>query len=190
MKTPIILASASPRRKELLKKIISNFEVIESGVDESKIKAATPREFPWQAAILKAQAVAKNHPDSIVIGADTIVLLGDKILGKPKNKQEAITMLKSLMGKTHQVITGIAVVFPGGRVVSDVAITKVKMKKVPDSEILAYVRTGGPLDKAGGYGIQEIEAMFIDKIDGDYDNVVGLPLKPLQKILKGSNKFI
>ena len=184
----IILASASPRRKELLKQIVGSFRVVESGIDEALIKAASPRLFARKAAIMKAQAVAEKHKDSIVIGADTIVVLGKTILGKPKNKRAAIAMLKSLAGKTHQVITGIAVVFPGGRVASDVAVTRVKMKKVSDQEILDYVETGRPLDKAGGYGIQEIEAIFIDKIDGDYDNVVGLPLRQLQKLLAGQNQ--
>ena len=188
MKHKIILASASPRRKELLKKIIPSFRVVTSGVDEESIKAASPIVFARKAAISKAAAVAVKHKDSIVIGADTIVVLGRKILGKPKDRSDAIAMLKSLAGKTHKVITGIAVIFPGSKIVSATAITKVKMKKVSDKEILDYVNSDRPLDKAGAYGIQEIEEIFIDKIEGDYDNVVGLPVRQLQAILSRGKK--
>jgi septum formation protein len=125
-----------------------------------------------------------------VIGADTIVVLGKKILGKPKNNQEALAMLKSLAGKWHRVITGIAVAFPDGKIISDIDITRVKMKKVSDKEMLDYVNSGRPLDKAGAYGIQEIEEIFIDKIDGDYDNVVGLPVYKLKKILSRRIKYL
>ena len=154
MKYKIILASASPRRQELLKKIVPRFRVIESGVDEASISAASPVAFARKAAISKAQAVAAKHKEAIVIGADTIVLLGRKVLGKPKNRPEAIAMLKSLAGKTHRVITGIAVIFPGSKIASATTVTRVKMNKVSDQEILAYVRSGRPLDKAGAYGIQ------------------------------------
>jgi septum formation protein len=183
MKYKIILASVSPRRRELLKKIIPAFRVTNSGVDESSIRAASPAAFVRKAAIAKARAVAAKNKGSIVIGADTIVLLGKKILGKPKDRKDAIAMLKSLAGKTHKVITGIAVIFHGSKTVSGTAVTKVKMKKVSDREIMDYVNSGRPLDKAGAYGIQEIEEIFIDKIEGDYNNVVGLPVGQLQKIL-------
>jgi len=183
MKHKIILASASPRRKELLNKIVAHFRVITSGVDEARISAASPVSFARKAAICKAKAVAAKYKSSIVIGADTIVLLGKKIIGKPKNPKDAIAMLKSLAGKTHKVITGIAVIFPGLKIVSRVAVTRVKMNKISDQEILDYVKSGRPLDKAGAYGIQEIEEIFINKIEGDYDNVVGLPVRQLQKIL-------
>jgi len=188
MKPKIILASASPRRKELLKKIVARFRVINSGVDEARISAASPAIFARKAAICKAKAVAAKYKRSIVIGADTIILLGRKILGKPKSRKDAIAMLKSLAGKTHKVITGIAVIFPGPKIVSSVAVTRVKMNKVSDQEILDYVNSGRPLDKAGAYGIQEIEEIFIDKIEGDYDNVVGLPVRQLQKILSRGGK--
>jgi septum formation protein len=183
MPAKFILASASPRRKELLKKIIRSFLVIDSGVDESGIKASSPLLFAKKAAVLKAKAVAAKYKKAIVIGADTIVVLGKTILGKPIDSQEAIVMLKSLAGRWHKVITGIAVIFPGGKIVSDIATTRVKMKSVSEAEIFDYVSSGRPLDKAGAYGIQEIEEIFIDKIDGDYDNVVGLPVYKLKKIL-------
>jgi septum formation protein len=131
-----------------------------------------------------------------VIGADTIVLLGRKILGKPKDMEEAVAMLKSLSGKSQKVITGIAVIFPGKKIASDVEITKVKMKKVSLKDIKDYVSSARPLDKAGAYGIQELDEVFIESIEGDYDNVVGLPVYKLKKILvklihtAGSPNFI
>lgn len=179
----MILASGSPRRKELLKKIVKKFKIITSGVDEAKIKALSPISLAKKSALLKAKAVASKHKNSIVIGADTIVVLGKKILGKPKNSQEALKMLKSLSGTTHKVITGLTVIAPGQKIITRAVVTKIKMKKVPFKYINEYVRSGNPLDKAGGYGIQEIEELFIKEIDGDYDNVVGLPVLCLKQIL-------
>lgn len=183
MQYNIILASKSPRRKELLGKIVKSFQIVDSGVDEARIRAKSPLLFAKKAAATKAKAVAEKHKDAIVIGADTIVVLGNKILGKPKDKKDALAMLKSLSGTTHKVITGIAVIFPGEKVISTYALTRVTMKKISPQAIADYVDSGRPLDKAGAYGIQEIEDPFIEKIEGDYDNVVGLPVKQLEKIL-------
>jgi len=184
-----ILASASPRRQTLLRRLIKSFRVIPSRVDERRIKAKTPATFAVKAALAKALDVAQKHPRAIVIGADTIVVLGKKIMGKPKNKKAAIVMLTSLAGKTHQVITGLAVVDGRrGRIRAAFAVTKVKMKKAGKKAIADYVATGRPLDKAGAYGIQEIEKIFIDRIDGDYDNVVGLPVAALKILLKECQK--
>jgi len=184
LKKTIILASASPRREILLKQLIPRFKVISSRVDESKLRAKTPAAFAVKAALAKANDVAGQNPNSIVIGADTIVVLGKKILGKPKDKKHALTMLKSLIGRTHQVITGLAVVdSKTGAAVTDFVVTKVKMKKVSPAVIKDYVDSGRPLDKAGAYGIQEIEEVFIDRIEGDYDNVVGLPVEKLKQLL-------
>ncbi|MFH1347925.1 MAG: Maf family protein [Candidatus Margulisiibacteriota bacterium] len=180
----IILASASPRRKKLLKKIVKNFKVSPSRIKESDISAATPEAFAVKAALAKAEDVALKHRNAIIIGADTIVVLGKKILGKPKSKKDAIAMLKSLIGRTHKVITGIAVVDSETfEKHADFEVTKVKMRKVSDKEILDYVKTGKPLDKAGSYGIQEIEEVFIEKIEGDYENVVGLPVAKVKQLL-------
>ncbi|MFA5840367.1 MAG: Maf family protein [Candidatus Margulisiibacteriota bacterium] len=180
----IILASQSPRRKELLCKIVRRFSVVPSTVNESLIKAKTPEAFAVKAALAKALDVAKKHKNSLVIGADTIVVLGKKILGKPKDKKHAIAMLQSLSGRVHKVITGIAVVDGlNGRVRTDLTETRVKMKRISTTAILAYVESGRPLDKAGSYGIQEIEEQFVASIDGDYDNVVGLPVKDLKRLL-------
>lgn len=184
-KQQIILASASPRRKKLLKKIIKNLKVVAGKVKESRIKAKTPIGFALKAALAKATDVAKKQKNSLVIGADTIVVLDNKILGKPKTKKEAVAMLKKLRGKTHQVITGIAVVdSETNSKATDYDITQVKMKKVPDQNILDYVKSGKPMDKAGAYGIQEIEKTFGITIKGNYDNVVGLPVGKLKSLIQ------
>lgn len=181
----IILASASPRRIKLLKKIVNKFKVVPSLVQESEISAKTPEAFALKAAIAKAEDVALKVRSAIVIGADTIVVLGKKILGKPKSKKEAIAMLKSLAGRTHKVITGIAVVDSETfEKYADYEVTKVKMKKAKEKEIMEYVESGKPMDKAGSYGIQEIEEIFIERIKGDYNNVVGLPVRKLKKLLQ------
>lgn len=182
----VILASASPRRAELLKNILQNLEVEPSRVDESTIRAKTPAQFAVKAAEAKAKDVAARHKNAVIIGADTIVVLGQQVLGKPKDKKDAIRILKALSGKTHRVITGLAVIdTETGKLLSHTETTKVKMKKLPLKEINDYVKTGSPLDKAGAYGIQEIEAMFVERIEGDYDNVVGLPVGALLKLLRG-----
>lgn len=179
-----ILASASPRRKELLKQIIKKFDIVPSGIDEKKIKARTPQETAVKTALAKALDVALKYDNSIVIGADTVVLLGGKVLGKPKSKKDAIKMLKELSGTTHKVITGLAIVDSKGfKVVTAHKTTKVIMRKVSDDMIAEYVESGSPMDKAGGYGIQEIEDKFIKRINGDFNNVVGLPVKLLSKLL-------
>jgi len=184
MKKKIVLASKSPRRKQLLRKLFKSFKVSPSLLDESRITAKSPEAFALKAAIAKAEDVALRHKNSTVIGADTIVVLGRKILGKPKSKKEALTTLKKLAGKTHKVITGIAVIDSDTfKAHAGYEVTKVKMKKVSGKEIDDYVRSGRPLDKAGSYGIQEIEEIFIDRIEGDYENVVGLPLKKLKTLL-------
>lgn len=184
MSKRLVLASASPRRAELLKKLRPDFEIAPSAVDESRIRADTPEDFAVRAALAKAEEVARSIPDAVVIGADTIVVLGDRVLGKPKDDQEAIQMLEALSGKTHRVITGLAVIDPEkDQARTAYETTAVKMKKVADKEIIDYVKSGKPMDKAGSYGIQEIERAFIEKIEGDYDNVVGLPLGKLKELL-------
>ena len=181
----IILASASPRRRQLLRRLIKHFRIIPSRLDERKITAANPPRLAVKTAYAKCAELAARYPKAIVIGADTIVVLGQIILGKPGSKKEAISMLTRLSGRTHRVITGLAVYDPNQKKISTTReITYVKMKKVGKTEILTYVKSGRPMDKAGGYGIQEIEEIFIERIKGDYDNVVGLPLLTLQKLLQ------
>ncbi|MBN3033203.1 MAG: septum formation protein Maf [Candidatus Saganbacteria bacterium] len=181
----VVLASASPRRAELLKNILANVEIVPSRIDEAGIRARTPEAFAVKAAAAKAREIGKKKKNAVVIGADTVVVLGRKILGKPKDAPDAVKILKSLSGKTHRVITGLAVLdTKSGKLLTHHETTKVKMKKLPIEDIIGYVMTGSPLDKAGAYGIQEIEAMFVERIDGDFDNVVGLPAAALLKLLR------
>lgn len=185
-RTLFVLASKSPRRKELLNKIGINAQVIPSNVDEDAYKTLEADKMVMQLSFVKAADVARSfRKNTLVIGADTCVCLNGKIYGKPESKEDAKSMLKELSGKTHQVYTGYCVIdCSSGKSVSRCAVTDVTFKELTDKEIDDYVATGEPLDKAGAYGIQEKGAMFVEKIDGDYSNVVGLPLCPLYKLFK------
>jgi 23S rRNA (uracil1939-C5)-methyltransferase len=180
----IILASGSPRRKELLKKITSSFTVVSSNVDENVLPKNSPKKFSQNAANLKCRAVSDKFPDALVIGADTIVVLKDKILGKPANHQQAYEMLKLLSGKTHQVITAVSLMKRDeNKIESGVEVTKVTFKKLNDELIDQYLSKGTFFDKAGSYAIQDVGEKFVKEVDGDYHNVVGLPLKLLAKLM-------
>ncbi|MBK9246824.1 MAG: septum formation inhibitor Maf [Ignavibacteria bacterium] len=186
---PLILASTSPRRKHLLEQIGLQFSVQPSDVDESLITTdgAEPVEFVTRLALLKAQDVASRiHNQSIVIGADTIVVLNGQILGKPLDAHDAIRMLQSLSGNTHTVYTGIALIDSlTYRKVTAVQQTKVTFRLLNDSEIKDYVATGSPLDKAGSYGIQDdFGAVFVSHIEGCYYTIVGLPLELFYRTLQ------
>lgn len=174
----IILASASPRRKELLDQVGLKFQVIPPETEETIENIVDPAELVCTLSRNKAMDIAKcSSPDSLVIGADTIVVLKERILGKPKNTEEAFTMLNSLQGEWHEVFTGVTVVDAGSnRAISDYEKTKVKMRPLSEDLIKAYIKTGEPMDKAGAYGIQKKGALLIEKIEGCYFNVVGLPL--------------
>ncbi len=176
----IILASASPRRRELLGKIVKDFKVIVSGEEEITTKTS-PSDICLELATQKAQAVAKNHFDSIVIGADTIVVLNDKLLGKPKSVLDNINYLKSLSNTSHFVLTGYAIIYKG-KLYGGVEKTEVKFRKLSEKEIISYCQGGNGLDKAGGYGIQDGD--FVSEIIGDYDNVVGFPTRSIEQLLK------
>lgn len=176
----IILASASPRRRELLGKIVKDFKVIVSGEEEIATKT-NPSEICVELATQKAKAVAKNHFDCIVIGADTIVVLNNKILGKPCSVEDNINYLKALSNTSHCVLTGYAVIYKG-EIYSGVEKTEVKFRKLAQEEIQAYCQNGNGLDKAGGYGIQDGD--FVASIIGDYDNVVGFPTQTINNVLK------
>ncbi len=178
-----ILASASPRRKEYLKLIFNKFEIIPSDVDETLPKGISGTNAPEYLAKLKAQNIAEKYPECLVIGADTCVIYKNKIFGKPKSPEEAFSMLKTLSGKTHKVITGCALV-KGEKLKSFSVTTKVKFFPLSDEEIKAYTATSEPYDKAGGYGIQSFGGLFVEKIKGDYFNVVGLPVPRLKKELE------
>ena len=176
----MILASESPRRSALLKQIGLEFEVVPSGVDEGGIRGETPEEKALNAATAKALQVARRMREGIVIGADTLVVLEGEVMGKPSSPREAVEMLFKLSGKTHQVVTGVALVEARTmRVDSWVERTLVTFRELTRREILEYVESGIPLDKAGAYGIQDRAAAFVKRIEGCFYNVVGLPLASL-----------
>ncbi len=181
----VILASQSPRRKELLAKLIPDFEVIPSEEPDTNT-ATTPQAYVKEMAFHKAMGVHVTNRDALIIGCDTVVDLDGKILGKPKSRDEAIEMLQSLSGKTHYVHTGVFIIY-GIQMYTFCESTAVTFRKLTEGEILQYVDSGAAMDKAGAYGIQECN--FVESYDGSYDNVVGFPterIKPiLDKLYKG-----
>jgi len=192
VKPKIILASASPRRSGLLQQIGLEFEVIPANIKEDININISHEELVKKLAEEKAENVAKRLKEGIVIGADTIFVLGKERIGKPKNKKDAIRVLKRMSGKMQEVYSGVAIInAKTGKKVVDSEITKIKVRKLSDEEIEHYVNTGEPLDKAGAIAIQGLGAIFVSKIDGCSSNVVGLPLYNLYKNLKkfGVNLF-
>lgn len=189
----IILASASPRRRELLSQIGLEFEIVISHKEES-YESTRPEEIVKELALMKAENVASELrekgglEDTVVIGADTIVALDQQILGKPKDEEDAYQMLTSLQGRSHQVFTGAAILDfdqTGNCQVSSHAVeTRVYVHEMDRQEILSYIESKEPMDKAGAYGIQGKFAAYIDKIEGDYYNVVGLPVSYIYQQLK------
>lgn len=178
----IILASGSPRRKEILENAGYDFEIVTADADESLKSGISPDEAVKYLAELKGDAVRKVA-DGVIISADTVVAFENEILGKPKNEDDAFRMLKLLSGKTHSVYTGVCVQNGEKKAVFSEK-TAVKFYELSDEEIIAYVKTGEPMDKAGAYGIQGKGAVLVEKIEGDYLNVVGLPLARLSRVLK------
>lgn len=176
----IILASASPRRKELMELAGYDFEVICADIVEVVPEEAMPQEVVMSLALQKAQAVAAEHKEAVVIGSDTVVALDGKILGKPHSEQEACEMLRSLSGRTHKVFTGVAIVC-GGKVKNFFDETDVEFYSLGDDEIKKYVATGEPTDKAGAYGIQGKGSVLVKRINGDFFNVMGLPIAKLYR---------
>lgn len=172
----VILASASPRRRELLKKVVPEFSIEVADIDED-IGFSSPFELVSRLSLLKALAVAKFHEDNVVIGADTTVVLGGKVLNKPQTHDEAVEMLQKLSGKTHSVLTGVSFVRQN-KSTTFVSESLVTFRKLGDGEILFYVNSGSPFDKAGGYGIQDSD--FAVEVKGDIDNVIGLPAEMLK----------
>ena len=179
----VILASASPRRLALLQQVGIEATVCPADFDEVSGSAVQAEDVVLANAVGKCQAVVKIKGDSLpVIAADTVVVAEGVILGKPQDAEDAVVMLKQLSGKTHKVLTGIAVSY-AGEMLAEVCETKVVFRDLTDEEIKNYVATGEPLDKAGAYGIQGKGAVLVEKIDGCYNNVVGLPLTRMQLIL-------
>ncbi len=184
----LILASASPRRRALLEQVGAVFTWERSDVPEETDRRLSAEEQAIQLALRKARAVAEKHTAGVVLGADTVVLSQGSILGKPAQDAEAAQMLRRLSGKWHVVITGIALVDAAGEREPWLAAekTRVKFRKLSDADIAAYVATGESKDKAGAYGIQGYGALLVEKIEGCYFNVVGLPL---QKVAEGLRKW-
>lgn len=197
---PVILASGSPRRKDLLSHLIETFEVVVPDVDEDDAESLDPRELAEGLALAKAQAVFHHRPEALVIGGDTVVAVPKDICGlsekdwgpghlfdllaKPADEDEARAMLRRLSGRTHLVVTGFALLWPGGSAAGADA-SYVAFRDLSDEEIAAYVATGEPMDKAGAYGIQGYARDFVSRIEGSVSNVTGLPLEKLEQALLG-----
>lgn len=179
----IVLASQSPRRAELLGRLGLEFEVEPPDIDESYVDHEMPAAHAERLAREKAVTVARRQPDALVIGSDTIVVLGDDVLGKPRDAAEALTMLLRLEGRDHQVFTGIAVAH-GDRIESALEQVRVRFRSLRRAECEAYVATGEPLDKAGAYGIQGFGSALVECIEGDYFAVMGLPVVRTLALLK------
>lgn len=179
----MILASASPRRKEILENFGFSFKTIVKNIDETSDKTRAEEKI-LEIAEKKARAAAIDFPDENVIGADTVVVVDGKILGKPKDKKEAFSMLKSLSGRSHEVITAFSFININKNIsYSDYEITKVYFKNLTDDEINWYINTKEPMDKAGAYGIQGKGAFFVEKIEGDFFSVMGFPLGKFVRFL-------
>ncbi len=181
IKTHIILASASPRRRELIAHICDSFEIRPSDADESGVDEMSPADAVKELSRRKALSVAATC-NELVLAADTMVALEGKLLGKPADEKEAYEMLAALSGKAHEVYTGVTLA-RAGRCITDCECTVVYFRRLSEEEIWEYIATDSPMDKAGAYGIQEVGS-FVRKIDGDYFNVIGLPLCKTYEMIK------
>jgi len=179
----LILASASPRRADLLAAAGFDFDVVAVEVDERVRPGEAPEDYVCRLALAKAREVACRNPGTVVLGADTAVVAGDRILGKPADAGEATEMLNTLSGRTHDVLTGVAVCCDG-REARDVARSRVRFLQLSPAEIAWYVASAEPYDKAGGYAVQGLASRFVDSIDGSYSNVVGLPVSMVYCFLR------
>ena len=180
---PVILASKSPRRRELLSKICKDFDIVTIEVDESLPTGVLPRDGVEILAIRKGEAIANGAGDSLVISSDTLVERDNVPLGKPISREDAFNMLRSLSGRAHNVHTGVAIHYRGRRY-SGVASSRVYFKDLSDSEIWQYIDTGEPMDKAGAYGIQGEGGKFVVKYDGDFDTIMGLSLRLSNELIE------
>ena len=179
----LILASASPRRQELLKLIGLPFVVRVADIDETMDLTRPAYDEVARVSRLKALAVERENPEDVVIAADTIVVCEGKVLGKPRNEEDAFRILSLLSGRDHEVMTGMTVL-RGDEIVTHTEVTKIHFRQLHPDEIRAYIATGEPMDKAGAYGIQGGAALFADQMEGDYYNVMGLPVCRLAMILR------
>lgn len=176
----IVLASSSPRRKEILSKLRLPFTVAVSDYEEDMTLPMPPVELAKYLSAGKARAVAKNHPEAIIIAADTFIVYDNHILGKPKTEERAREMLRMLSGQENDILTGVTILDSSdNHEYSFSEITRIFMKEIPEDTINAYIKTGEPLDKAGAYALQELGAILVDRIEGDFFNAMGLPLARL-----------
>ena len=190
MRDPLILASASPRRQELLRDAGIEIEVHPAHVNEDQRPGEAPQDYALRLAQEKAQAIARRFPNRFVLGADTIVVIDGEVLGKPNDAADAARMLRRLSGREHAVTTAVSLVLPDSRTqpqsLTKTMTTKVFFRMLSEDEIQRYVATGEPMDKAGAYAIQGGAAQFADRIEGDYSNVVGLPIPLVLELLRES----
>lgn len=191
-KKKIILASQSPRRKWLLEQIGLDFEVLIPNFDENIEGKKFSRNLIEFLALQKAKSVAESiDKKALIIAADTVVILGSKILGKPKDEADAENMLKQLQNRVHKVVTAVAIIDKyEEKTLINSAISKVKFRKITEREIKDYIKTGEPMDKAGAYGIQVYGSLFVEKVEGCYNNIVGLPLNLLGEMLKSFSIYL
>jgi len=180
----LILASSSPRRQELLQEIGIPFQVHAANINEDQMPREDPMAYALRLAREKAQAVAVQYPQSYVLGADTIVVVDGEVLGKPKDREDAARMLRVLSGRGHEVTTAVSVVAPGTLVETRASTTKVYFRELSEDEIQRYVAGGEPMDKAGAYAIQGGASRWTDRIEGEFSNVVGLPLSLVTDMLR------
>ena len=185
---PVILASQSPRRIELLKTVIKNFRVVPSKIEELCDKDLSPEENAMFLGQKKATWVATQHPHNLVIGADTMVVLKNEIIGKPSDAENARQILRQLSGQEHKVITGVAVVH--SKNFSAARISHVRIKALTPNVINSYVESGEPMDKAGAYAIQGEGSFLVESYSGSYSNIIGLPMDLLKDLLQKSNFYI
>jgi septum formation protein len=185
----LILASQSPRRRELLSLMGLTFDIVVSEVEETVPENIGPGELVEQLALDKAQAVRELHPEACVVGADTIVYIDGEIMGKPSDDADAARILNRLQGRTHTVYTGVAVLTPSGTDVRHDA-TRVTFAPMSEKEIAWYVGTGEPRDKAGAYGIQGPGGMFVERVEGNYFTVIGMPLPLLYHMLQSAGAIV
>lgn len=182
---PFILASASPRRVELLTGLGLSFEAIPSGADETYRPGETPAGHVRRISAAKARVVASDYPEAWVLGADTIVVVDGQILGKPKDREDARTMLRLLSGREHYVYTGFTIVKKAASVLHRKSVrSAVFFREIPEDELNWYINTDEPYDKAGGYAVQEKGGLFACRIRGSYSNVIGLPVSEVFEVLK------
>jgi septum formation protein len=179
---PLVLASASPRRAELLRAAGFRFVIHAADVDESLIDGETPEAYVARLAATKLETARQVHPEAILIAADTAVVVGGSVLGKPEDDRHAAEMLRRLSGRTHEVVTGVAVEGPAGRA-AGIASTVVHFTHLTEEDLAWYIASGEPRDKAGAYGIQGLASRFVDRIEGSYTNVVGLPVSMTVRLL-------